>query len=46
VNSIGAYQGVNCDALAVLKVHLYAISVIDQVSEPMSNMEAFGGEVA
>jgi hypothetical protein len=46
VDSIGTYQAVNRDALAVLEVRRYAVSVIDQIGEPMPNMEAFGREAA
>jgi hypothetical protein len=46
MDSVGAYQGIDRDAPAVIEVRYYARSVIEQVREPMLGMQAFEWQAA
>jgi hypothetical protein len=46
MNSIGAHQRVDDNALAVLEMPFDPIPMIDQIREAMPDMEAFCGEAA
>jgi hypothetical protein len=46
MNPIRTYQSINLDASAVLKVCYYAIGVLGEIGEVMSNVESLGRQAA